>query len=104
MVPVCNQISDIEKEFILKIENYILDYHDHMNKTKLKQALHVICSIGHEANHYINLYEPWKLIKTDKETTSTVLHVLCHIVCLIGDLLKPFVPDSGKKYLINLML
>ena len=49
------------------------------------------------ANQYADKYEPWKLVKTDKEAAKKVLFALAESLRAAAILLKPFLPRSTES-------
>lgn len=50
-----------------------------------------------ELDRYIQYYEPFKLIKVDKEKTHAVLWQTVYGALAIADMLRPFLPDTSEK-------
>ena len=50
------------------------------------------------ANRYIQVTEPFKLIKVDREATRAVLANLAEAIRVIGILIKPFLPATGETF------
>ncbi|MFA6897526.1 MAG: methionine--tRNA ligase [Patescibacteria group bacterium] len=46
---------------------------------------------------YIQHYEPFKLIKENKEKTGCVLNKCLETIFVINELIKPFLPETAKK-------
>jgi len=68
-----------------------------LDEIKLKEALREIMQIGKLANNYFQKSEPWKLVKSDKDRTSTCLAVLANVVKDLSILLEPYLPESSAK-------
>lgn len=50
-----------------------------------------------ELDAYIQQYEPFKLIKTDKEKARAVLWGTAYGALAVADMLRPFLPDAAEK-------
>jgi methionyl-tRNA synthetase len=68
-----------------------------LEAVKLKQALNEAMSLAHEANRYLNLKEPWKLIKTDEKAAATAVFVALQIIDTLKIMLAPFLPHTCQQ-------
>jgi methionyl-tRNA synthetase len=92
-VPFKNEIS---------VENCINEeilpaYHEHMTRYELTKASDVIWLLIKKLDGYITDYEPYKLVKTDKEKTEAILANLLYGISNIADMLSPFMPETSEK-------
>ena len=46
---------------------------------------------------YIQYYEPFKLVKEDKEKTACVLNKCLETIFVINDIIAPFLPETARK-------
>ncbi|MCX6735576.1 MAG: class I tRNA ligase family protein [Candidatus Parcubacteria bacterium] len=72
-------------------------YHGHMERYELNRATDTIWAVIKKLDGYVTDYEPYKLIKTDKEKTEAVLANLLYGIHTITHLLAPFMPETSKK-------
>lgn len=83
---------------LFSIENYIApQYAAHAKEHHFPRAMDVIWGLLGELDSYIQIYEPFKLIKMDKEKTRAVLWNAAYGAVVIADMLQPFLPDTSKK-------
>ena len=54
-------------------------------------------NIARLGNKYLAENEPWKLIKTDKKQTGTIIYTAIQITVLLAILSEPFLPFASKK-------
>ncbi len=73
-----------------------------LENLNVKGICDIAIEIAREANRYINIQEPWKLAKTDKERMATVLAVLYEVLRITGIYFEPVIPDSSRKLLDQL--
>ncbi|MEK7566791.1 MAG: methionine--tRNA ligase [Patescibacteria group bacterium] len=66
---------------------------------QLKQVLDIVWTLLGELDAYVQIYEPFKLVKTDPKKTKAVLWNLSYGVLSLGWMLKPFLPDTADKIL-----
>jgi methionyl-tRNA synthetase len=53
--------------------------------------------VARAGNKYLADHEPWKLIKTDKERTATILHTSLEISAFLSAIMEPFLPHTAIK-------
>ncbi len=93
--PLTKKIKNMEKETVKAVEKHILDLQPAL-------ALEKIVQLMDESNRYLEQKEPWKLIKTDKETAGAVLSNILETIYLCAFLLKPVMPVKMEKILKSL--
>ncbi len=60
-------------------------------------AMKVIFEIGHSANAFLTVHEPWKSKKTDREGARAALSDAAEVAYLIAALIEPVVPRLAEK-------
>lgn len=86
------------------ITNSILPrYHEHMRAHEINKASDVIWELIGQMDQFVADYEPFKLIKTDKETTEHVLWGLVYGLREITEMIAPMMPQTagGIRLLIG---
>ncbi len=80
------------------ITNDILPrYHTHMGGYEINKATDVIWELVGHLDQFVTDYEPFKLIKTDKDATEKVLWGLLYGLREITEMLRPMMPDTAEK-------
>jgi len=79
-------IADAPQKIGEKIEQY-----------KFRDALFELMQLARMGNKYLTDNEPWKKIKSDPETVSTVLNLSAQIVAQLAILCEPFMPLTSQK-------
>jgi methionyl-tRNA synthetase len=64
---------------------------------RFREALKAAMDVARLGNKYLADNEPWKLIKTDKERTATILNIALQITANLAIITEPFLPFSAKK-------
>ncbi|PJE64757.1 MAG: methionine--tRNA ligase [Candidatus Ryanbacteria bacterium CG10_big_fil_rev_8_21_14_0_10_43_42] len=83
---------------LYEVERSILPlYHEHMQTYRLNEAMNIVWGIIHMMDKYIQTYEPFKLIKTDKEKTQVVLWQLLRGIDTVAYALLPFMPQTSAS-------
>ncbi|MCK5061528.1 methionine--tRNA ligase [Candidatus Parcubacteria bacterium] len=112
-VPLKNQASNmkISPELVFKVSsqgqkpwemrtfiNWELGaYKNHMKNERLDKALAEILFLISAMNGYISEYQPFKLIKENKEKTAAVLYNCLESIRIISVMLWPFMPETAEK-------
>ncbi len=82
------------------IEKFILpEYERAMNELNLQKAGDAVWRLVGELDHYVQDYEPFKLVKVDREKTATVLWNLACGLSHAARMLLPFMPETAGKIL-----
>ncbi len=97
VVPAQGSLDTIDKEFLKKIRNIADVVADAFYRFEYREAVSEIANFGRAANGYMSTKEPWKLIKSDKERTGTVLHLCIQAVRALSILLAPLTPTASQK-------
>ena len=75
-----------------------------METFRVADALTEIFALFRRCNKYIDETEPWVLAKSEdkKERLSEVMYNLVESICIGANLLKPFMPETADKILMQL--
>jgi len=64
---------------------------------KFREALQKVFELIAETNKYLNVNEPWKRIKENKDDAGRSLFVAGQIIKCVGVLVEPFLPEAARK-------
>lgn len=73
------------------------EYMEQMDALAVNEAADAVWDFVKVLDGYITDYEPFKLIKTDKEKTELVLWNVLYGLYVLSDLLAPFIPEAAKE-------
>ena len=76
-----------------------------MQDLKIHDALEVTFSLIREINKYLEIKQPWKLVKENKNQKSeaaTCLYVAAELLRICSELLVPFIPNKAQITLEHL--
>lgn len=83
---------------LFSIENHVFpQYVSYANAYQFSRAMDIVWGLLGALDTYVQIYEPFKLVKTDKEKTRAVLWGTAYGAVAIADMLRPFLPDTSKK-------
>jgi methionyl-tRNA synthetase len=87
--------NESDKTFLSQQSDRIAKITAHLEKVKLKEALHEILAFSSAANKYFQDNAPWKLIKEDKARCGTVISVLLHQIKDLAIMVEPYLPTTS---------
>ncbi|PLX95069.1 MAG: methionine--tRNA ligase [Desulfuromonas sp.] len=89
----------LDQPFIDQFPAKLVLIDQQMNNLAFNKALLSIWELISSANKYIDDTAPWSLAKDEaqKERLGTVMYNLLEAVRLVGLLVAPFMPDTGKR-------
>ena len=98
------EAADVPLKDGKSLKNHIAEeilpaYRECMERYELTKASDIIWSLVKKLDGYITDYEPYKLVKTDKEKTEAILANLLYGISVIADILSPFMPETSEKIL-----
>ncbi|CAN1259848.1 Probable methionine--tRNA ligase [Linum perenne] len=94
----------LTKQLADKVDKYVDQYLEAMEKVKLKQALKTAMAISSEGNAYLQASRFWTLYKEDKPSCDIVMRTSVGLVHLLASLLHPFMPSFSDKVFKQLNL
>ncbi|XP_064257090.1 methionine--tRNA ligase, cytoplasmic isoform X2 [Passer domesticus] len=84
-----------DQRLVARVTLEMRQYHQLMEKVRIRDALRCVLSISRHGNQYIQVNEPWKRIKgddRDRQRAGTVTGVAVNVAAALAALLQPFVP------------
>lgn len=92
-------LGDVELPTIYSLTDGVIlpRYHAHMRAYEVNKAMDDIGELVGVLDRYIATYEPFKLVKTDKEMTERVLWGVLYGLSEIANMLAPFMPGTSLK-------
>jgi len=88
------KVGGVTAEWFIR-ENTIPRYRAAWNEYKLDEALQEVMRLFRLLDRYIQDYEPFKLIKIDREKTQAILWSLVSGIHRVSRLLIPFLPETA---------
>ena len=106
LVPERTNLSQYDKEVLESINMSANKIGKAIESFKLREGLNEMMSLARIGNKYLAETEPWKLIKTDEERTSTILNISLQISAALAILCEPYLPFTASKLkkLLNINL
>nr|WP_320050440.1 methionine--tRNA ligase [uncultured Desulfuromonas sp.] len=100
-LPAPTAVTEMDQPFIDQFPAKMALIDQQMNDLAFNKALLSIWELISSANKYIDDTAPWALAKDEaqKERLGTVMYNLLEAVRLVGLMVAPFMPDTGKRIL-----
>ncbi len=70
---------------------------DLYDQTRLQSACKASVEQAFEANRFLSVTEPWKVVKTDRKKANEILYVALSILKLLSIELSPIIPSSSEE-------
>jgi methionyl-tRNA synthetase len=102
VIPAYTALSDYDNNIITEISQTPKKISSNIEKYKFREALSEVMNLARTGNKYLADTEPWKLIKSDKEKTESILNISIQIVANLAIICEPFLPFTSKK-LFNML-
>ncbi|XP_007907515.2 methionine--tRNA ligase, cytoplasmic [Callorhinchus milii] len=84
-----------DKQLLAQVTWELQQYHQHLEKARIRDALKCILNISRCGNQYIQVNEPWKRIQgsdADKKRAGTVTGMAVNVSALLALMLQPYMP------------
>lgn len=101
-IPEKGELNGEDEAFIKAVNEKIKSYVEHLEKVKIKDALHKVMEISAEGNKYAQDNKPWELFKTNKARCATVVFLTSNLVKTLAALIEPYMPTLTDKILAQL--
>ncbi len=62
-----SKLEERDLNFLKKIHELVQEYHKKLELVKIKDGLKIVMEISREGNEYMQVVEPWVMLKIDKE-------------------------------------
>ncbi|XP_063215118.1 methionine--tRNA ligase, cytoplasmic isoform X2 [Chroicocephalus ridibundus] len=92
-------LTSDDKRLLARVTLELRQYHQLLEKVRIRDALRCILSISRHGNQYIQVNEPWKRIKgdeKDRQHAGTVTGVAVNMASLLAVLLQPYMPSVSS--------
>lgn len=98
-VPEISTLNERDTEMLNLINEYPAKISSLFEKYKIKDAVNEIMSLARAGNKYFNDSEPWKTVKSDKQSCANALNISLQAIYTLAELLAPVIPFSSEKIL-----
>lgn len=96
-VPKLGELNDYDKQVLATLAEMPAKIGDSIANYRFREALALMMDVARLGNKYLAETEPWKVIKTDRERTATILNIGLQIAANLSILAEPFLPFTAEK-------
>jgi methionyl-tRNA synthetase len=96
-IPKLGKLDDLDKKAVKKIEETSKKVSEALEICSFKKALRLVMDLAQFGNYYFDQKQPWALIKNDKDTCASVLHICLKIIKGLSVFMAPFLPFSSDE-------
>lgn len=97
VVPEPGELTEADRAIIAQSEAAFEHVGDLLERVKLKEGLDAALAVVREANAYLNEYEPWKLIKEDRDAAARIVYSVLRVIDNLKTVLAPYLPFSSQQ-------
>jgi len=94
LIPQEGKPDEIDEDFRKNAESLPSSIHKLINELRLNEAIETVIAFVRSINRYMEIQQPWKLVKQDKGKTGTVLYTAAEGLCIAAKLLEPVMPGK----------
>ncbi|MFX0202177.1 MAG: class I tRNA ligase family protein, partial [Candidatus Hodarchaeota archaeon] len=96
-VPNIAFLDKIDKAMVRRIEEQWKKVGTNLNYLHFKDALREAIQLARFGNQYFDQKAPWNLIKKDKATCGSAIHIALRLSKALSIIMAPFLPFSSQK-------
>ena len=96
-VPQAGALEAIDTQALEELKQFPDKIAESIEKFRFREALSYVMDLARLGNKYLADTEPWKVIKTDKERTATILNIGLQIAANLSIVAAPFLPRTSDK-------
>lgn len=96
-IPKQGKLDELDKKALKEITKTSEEVSKLLDNCNFKQGLRAIMNLAQFGNYYFDQKQPWALIKNEKKTCATVLHICLKIVKALSVFNKLYLPFSSDK-------
>ncbi|MEA5428952.1 methionine--tRNA ligase [Arcicella lustrica] len=96
-VPQLGELNDYDKQVLATLAEMPAKIGESIANYRFREALALMMDVARLGNKYLAETEPWKVIKTDRERTATILNIGLQIAANLSILAEPFLPFTAEK-------
>lgn len=97
MVPEAEKLEAVDTEVMAEIRAVKEQLSHNLDTFHFRDALKDMMNIARIGNKYLQDTEPWKVAKTDKERTASILNTALQICANLAVASEPFIPFAAAK-------
>ncbi|MAI87795.1 MAG: methionine--tRNA ligase [Candidatus Marinimicrobia bacterium] len=96
-IPSNNFLENYDKDFIKEANIIDTKVHENISQYNINQSLELIFSLIRSINKYLEVSQPWKHVKNDKNKVASILYTSIETLRIAINLLFPIMPTKIKN-------
>ncbi len=96
-VPALHILTTQEQDCLQQLKDLTWRIDQALHQMRFKEGIQLCMDLARVGNKFLTDTAPWKLVKTDKARTGTVLYVALQVIANLSIVLDPFLPFTSKK-------
>ncbi|XP_072927339.1 methionine--tRNA ligase, cytoplasmic [Hemitrygon akajei] len=93
------ELRQEDRRLLVQVTWELQQYIQSLERVRIREALRCILNISRFGNQYIQISEPWKMIRgsdADKKRAGTVTGVAVNLACLLSVMIQPYMPSVSR--------
>lgn len=105
-VPPRGQTTEADDQVLRQLKEARDLIGERLERYRFREALAGMMEAARIGNKYLADHEPWKLIKTDRDRTATILNIALEISASLSVMMEPFLPHTAAtlRQMLNVPL
>mgnify|MGYP001473427305 CR=1 FL=1 len=96
-VPSPGELDEESRQLMAEVKDTFNEVDKLIGICSFKEAIKKAMALAHNANKYLEVKSPWKIIKKDKKAAAASLYVILCVLSALRVLLYPFLPFSSQQ-------
>ncbi|MCD6520321.1 MAG: methionine--tRNA ligase [Anaerolineae bacterium] len=96
-VPTPGELNETDQGIIMQVEKAFETVGAELDACRFRSAISQVMAVAREANRYLDLTSPWKILKSDPERAATATYVALRVIDSLKTLFLPFLPFSSQR-------
>ncbi len=97
VVPQLGSLTDIDQKTLDELKAFPQKIANSIERYRFREASQELMNLARLGNKYLADEEPWKLIKTDQERVTTIMHIALQIAASLAVVSEPLLPFTSDK-------
>ncbi len=97
LVPQLGSLTEIDQKTLDELKAFPQKIANSIERYRFREASQELMNLARLGNKYLADEEPWKLIKTDQERVTTIMHIALQIAASLAVVSEPLLPFTSDK-------
>ncbi|MEE9372067.1 MAG: methionine--tRNA ligase [Saprospiraceae bacterium] len=92
-----DDLAGFHESELLILHDAIHEMNQYLRDFDFRSSLRVVLKISQNGNQLLQMNEPWKAIKDDKDLVNVIINLSLQIVTVLSIIVRPFLPLTSDK-------